>query len=117
MNRKCTGRKAAAIESSGSTVIRSPKQVRDRSDELKHEVECDDAKMAEVVSGLGPGLVVRHGVRGAAERIAQLYGTLSVDAVSMALLHQSGETGGDEDGEEMDAVGDGSEASEPAARV
>ena len=32
----------------------------------------------------------------------------------MALLHHSGETGGDEDGEEMDAGGDGSEASEAA---
>ena len=95
-------------------MIRSPKQVRDRSDELKCEVESDDAKMAEVVHGLGPALVARHGVRGAAERIAQLYGTLSVDAVSLALLHLSGVTGGDKDGEEMDAGGDGSEASEAA---
>ena len=109
-----TDRKPAAIESSGSTVIRSPKQVRDRSDELKCEVESDDAKMAEVVHGPGPALVARHGVRGAAERIAQLYGTLSVDAVSLALLHLSGVTGGDEDGEEMDAGGDGSETSETA---
>ena len=70
--------------------------------------------MAEVVHGLGPDLVARHGVRGAAERIAQLYGTLSVDAVSMALLHPSGGAGGDEDGEEMDAGGGGSEASEAA---
>ena len=109
-----TDRKPAAIESSGSTVIRSPKQVRDRSDELKSEVKSDDAKMAEVVHGLGPDLVARHGVRGAAERIAQLYDTLSVDAVSLALLHLSGETGGDEDDEKMDAGGDGSEASEAA---
>jgi len=108
------GREAAAIDSSGSTVIRSPKQVRDRSDELQHEVECDDVKMAEVVRGLGPDLVARHGVRGTAERIAQLYSTLSVEAVSLALAHQSGATGGDEDYEKMSAVGDGSEASEAA---
>ena len=109
------GREAAAIDSSGSTVIRSPKQVRDRPDELQHEVECDDVKMAEVVRGLGPDLVARHRVRGAAERISQLYGTLSVDAVSFALAHQSGATGVDEDYEVMSAVGDGSEASEAAA--
>jgi hypothetical protein len=53
-------------------------------------------------------------VRGAAERIAQLYDTLPADAVSLALARQSGVTVGDEDGEEMDAVGDGSEASEAA---
>ena len=57
------------------------------------------------VRGLGPDLVARHGVRGAAERIAQLYDTLSVDAVSLALAHQSGTTGGDVDYEEMSAVG------------
>ena len=83
------GRKAAAIDSSGPTVIRSPKQVRDRPGELQHEVECDETKIAEVVRGLGPDLVARHGVRGAAERIAQLYGTLPVDAVSLALARAS----------------------------
>ena len=77
-------REAAAI-ASGSTVTRSPKQVRERAGELQHEVECDEVKMAEVVRGLGPDLVARHGVRGAAERIAQLYDTLSVDTVSLAL--------------------------------
>ena len=44
-------------------------------------------------------------MRGAAERIAQLYDTLSVDAVSLALARQSGTTGGDDDHEEMSAVG------------
>ena len=71
-------RETAAIDSSGSAVTRSPKQVRERAGELQHEVECDEVKMAEVVRGLGPDLVARHGVRGAAERIAQLYDTLSV---------------------------------------
>ena len=61
--------------------------------------------MAEVARGLGPDLVARHGVRGAAERIARLYDTLSVDAVSLALARQSGATGGDDDHEEMSAVG------------
>ena len=68
-------REAAAIDLSGSTVIRSSKQVCERAGELQHDVESDEVKMAEVVRGLGPDLVARHGVRGAAERIAQLYGT------------------------------------------
>jgi hypothetical protein len=80
-------REAAAIDSSGSTVIRSPKQVREWAGELQHEVECDEVKMAEAVRGLSPDLVARHGVRGAAERIAQLYDTLPMDAVSLALAH------------------------------
>ena len=56
-------REAAAIGSSGSTVIRSPTQVHERAGELQHEVESGKVKMAEVVRGFGPDLVARHGVR------------------------------------------------------